>query len=73
MKQERFEIRCYDKSELAMLYFPYSSKASAMKRFRNWLKVSPLLRGMVVRNKRAYTTKEVKMIVEVLGEPFDTE
>ena len=73
MKNERFVIRAYGKSELAMLYFPKSSKATAMKLFRWWLKINPRLRKITVNKKQYYTPKQVKMIVEEIGEPYDTE
>ena len=71
MTNEKFIIRAYGKSELAMIYFPNNSKETAIKLFRTWLKVNPRLRHIVSRKKRYYTPKEVKMIVGEVGEPFD--
>ena len=73
MKQERFKIRAYGKSELALLYFPDSSKESAMRSLRRWLAINNRLRGIIGKKKRHFTPKEVRIIVEELGEPFDTE
>ena len=73
MKNERFVIRAYGKSELAMLYFPIHSQRAAMRLFTRWLKVNPKLRTIPNRKKYFYTPKEVRMILEEIGEPYDTE
>lgn len=73
MRDEKFIIRAYGKSELAMLYFTNNTKETAIKQFRTWLKVNPRLRHLVSRKKRYYTPKEVKLIVGEVGEPFDIE
>ena len=73
MTDETFIIRAYGKSELAMMYFPDLSKETAMKKLRFWLSVNPRLRHLVNRNFRNFTTKEVRLIIEERGEPYDTE
>ena len=73
MQDEKFIIRAYGKSELAMLYFKNYTQESAMKRFREWLRVNPRLRHLIDRNRHFYTPKEVKMIVGEVGEPFSLE
>ena len=73
MKNERFVIRAYGKSELAMLYLPNHNQATAMRLFNSWLKFNPKLRNIPKKRQRFYTPKEVRKIVNELGEPFDTE
>ena len=73
MTNETFTIRAYGKSELAMLYFPHLSKESALKRFKEWLRINPRLRHLKAVKGYYYSPKQVKMIVGEVGEPFDTE
>lgn len=73
MNNEKFIIRAYGKSELAMLYLPHHSKSTALKVLNSWLEFNPRLRTMRTKNKRYFTPLQVKKIVEELGEPFDLE
>ena len=73
MKDEAFKIRAYDKSELALLYFPNSSQEVAWKRLKRWLELNPDLRSLARVRVRGFSPREVKKIVKFLGEPFDTE
>lgn len=70
MKKEPFAIRRYGKSELAMTYFPdAASKGSALKRFRNWLGINPRLRRLLTVRGPNWSPRQVRAIVEELGEP----
>ena len=69
MKDEPFTIRAYGKGELAMIYFPKLSPESAANKFRTWLKLNPRLKHLVSRSSNDYTPKQVKLIVDELGEP----
>lgn len=69
MQNETFTIRAYGKSELAMLYFPHLCQESAVKNLRVELKINPRLRHLVNRKTRKYWPKQVRMIVEEIGEP----
>ena len=73
MKNEPFVIRTYGKTELAMKYFPNLTPESAMKRFRNWLIINKMLKKLVSKKIRYYTPKQVRSIIEEVGEPFDIE
>ena len=73
MQDEKFVIRAYGKSELAMLYLPNLSKTTALKRLKSWLQFNPRLRHIAKGKKRYYTPREVKMMVDELGEPFNIE
>ena len=71
MKEKEFKIHAYGKSELAMLYFPNDGKKEALNKFRTWLQRNKRLKGFVSRHSNYYTPKQVKIIVEELGEPDD--
>ena len=73
MKEEKFVVRAYGKSELAMMYFPKDSQETATNKFRNWLRINPRLKGFIDRSSRCYTPKQVRRIIEEVGEPFSTE
>jgi len=70
MTDETFTIRACGKSELAMMYFPDLTKETAMKKLRFWLSINPRLRHLINRNFRNYTPKQVRLIVDEIGEPF---
>ena len=70
MNEEKFIIRAYGKSELAMLYLPKHSKDTAMKLFKSWLEYNPRLKNLAKNKAKFYMPKQVRMIVEELGEPF---
>ena len=68
------KIRSYAKQELAMLYFPEALPHTAVNRLTGWIKrCEPLCRQIAAcqQPKRAkfFTSKEVALIVEFLGEP----
>ena len=71
MTDETFVIRAYGKSELAMMYFPDLTKEAAVRKLRFWLSINPRLRHLINRNFRNYTPKQVRLIVEEIGEPFE--
>ena len=68
--EESFEIKFYGKSELAMMYFPGDSKENALYKFRIELKLNPRLRHLVAKNIHRFTPRQVKIIVDELGEPY---
>ena len=73
MKQdEPFRIKAYGKSELAMLYFPESTKEAALKRLNFWLKINPRLRHLLAPKIKNFTPRQVREIVDEVGEPFET-
>ena len=72
MNEKKFEIRAYGKSELAMIYFPDVSKETALKRLNVWLKTNPRLRYLLNPNIFNYTPKQVRQIIEEVGEPYDS-
>ena len=71
----KFETRTFGFGELAQLYFPYVTKASASRMFSQWIYNSPeLLANLTGLNwkKRAryFTPKQVKVLIEHFDPPF---
>lgn len=74
MKEEKFKIRTYRKSELAQLYRPEISKASALQCLSRWINRCKPLAEELNRNEQCrrghfYTATEVRLIVKYLGCP----
>ena len=73
-KEERFDYRSYSKTELAMMYSPYSTPATALQCLTRWMKqCRPLMAELASMgyNKFRHTLfrHEVEAIVRHLGEP----
>ena len=70
---EEFKIRTYGRMELAQLYCPELTDASAYKKVERWITLSPNLRQRLTAlgyaGKRSYTPVQVRAIIEALGEP----
>lgn len=70
-----FEIRCYGKSELAMLYFPDAqTKKGALNNLNYWIDYNGELREKLNAlnsppHAHRFTRREVELIVEYLCEP----
>lgn len=74
MKEAEFEIRCYDKSELARFYFPTLSETAAVDKLRRWIrKCRPLMEEIEDADFRPkmkmFTGREVRLITRYLGDP----
>lgn len=74
MKECGFVIRCYEKSELAQLYFPGMEENAAVDKLRRWIRrCGPLMEEMESGEYRPkmkmYTGREVRLIARHLGEP----
>lgn len=68
------KIRSYSKQELAMLYFPDSDPRIATNHLMRWInRCLPLLEALAKlhyrRSAKFFTTTQVTMIMEYLGEP----
>lgn len=68
------EIRPYYKGELAQLYFRYHTQQSAVNRLNAWIHLNTelydaLLRSGYKSRQRTFTSYQVRLIVEFLGEP----
>ncbi|MDR0939347.1 MAG: DUF4248 domain-containing protein [Mediterranea sp.] len=70
-----FEVRVYDKRELARMYFPTLSGKAATDRLRRWTRrcrglVDELERRTDYHTRaRTLTARQVRIIAEYLGEP----
>lgn len=67
-------IRPYGKGELAMLYAPSLTQQSAVNRLTEWIRANPALTESLLRSgyrphQRLFTSYQVRLIVEALGEP----
>lgn len=70
-----FVSRPYKKAELALMYFPDSTKETASKLLSRWIKedanIADELAALGYNKRRRYLLKpEVEVIVKYLGEPF---
>ena len=69
-----FPIHIYRKQELAMLYFPDSTKEAASRNLRRWIEKCSQLHEALQnigydKNRKFFLRNEVKLIVIHLGEP----
>ena len=75
MKEEKsFELRAYDKIELALLYCPGRSEETAMKTMTRWITgcagLVQALSDLGYNSRRhRFLRQEVEQIVRFLGEP----
>ena len=76
-KEERFIVRCYGKSELAMMYFPRLRPEIALQKLKRWIRKCKALFEELTKEEfgyrssdKNYTAREVKLIVYYLGAPF---
>lgn len=72
--EKEFVIRSYSYCELAMLYFPNSTKKSASAQLGRWIRGNEKLRSQWLAlgfkpRKKILTPNQVKSVVEVFGEP----
>ena len=73
-KETPFAIHAYRKQDLAMMYFDYASKECATRNMRRWIHSCKGLKEALLaegydKNRHFFLSKEVKLIVEFLGEP----
>ena len=74
MNMEEFIIRTYNKKELALMYFPESNPRTAVNHLMAWIHLcTPLWNELLDmgyrKTSKAFSPKQVKTIVEYLGEP----
>lgn len=73
-KQGDFTIRAYGRTELAEMYLPHLSPSHAWRKLQEWIAVAPGLKQQLIclgyrTSQRMWTPRQVKAIVEALGEP----
>ena len=71
---DNFIIRAYSKKELALMYFPDSSPHTAVSHLMSWIRRCTQLRQQLQATGyettcKTFTPRQVKAIVEQLGEP----
>ncbi len=69
-----FIIRAYTKKELALMYFPDSAPRTAVNHLMSWIRRCTSLWQQLQQmdysiNSKTLTPRQVKAIVEQLGEP----
>ena len=74
MMIEDFKIRMYTKKELALMYFPESMPRTAVNHLMAWIRLctplwNELLKMGYCKTSKSFSPKQVKAIVEYLGEP----
>ena len=74
MNMEDFKIRMYTKKELALMYFPESNPRTAVNHLMAWIRLctplwDELLKMGYCKTSKSFSPKQVKAIVEYLGEP----
>lgn len=72
--ENKFEIRAYDKVELALLYCPGRTAEAALKTLLRWIKQCvPLVQALCAigynPRRHRFLRQEVELIVGNLGEP----
>jgi hypothetical protein len=70
----QFKIKSYGYGELALLYFPKSTKKSASVQLRRWILHNnklqfDLLESGYKKGQRLITPKQVEILITYLGEP----
>ena len=73
--EKKFETRTFGFGELAQLYFPHVTKASASRMFGIWISSSPeLIRQLTKldwkKRQRYFTPKQVNLLIEHFDPPF---
>lgn len=76
MEHPDFVVKCYNKQELAQLYFPDLSVRASVDKLRRWMrKCEPLMQEILVTDfhpkTKAFSVREVRLIAYYLGKPGD--
>lgn len=72
---ETFKIRSHGYGELALLYFPKSTRESASTQFGRWIRQSDKLKkqleelGYKLRRTIFFTPNQVRLFIDLLREP----
>ena len=74
MEEVRFCVRCYDKVELAKMYFPKLSNHVSVAKLRRWMRnCTPLMEELTAVDYhpklKMFSAREVRLIAYYLGEP----
>ena len=74
MQEDKFVVRAFGFGELAQLYFPNVTKKSASAQLRRWIESDKFLQKELSQagyrfSQRLLTPKQVRTIIQTLGEP----
>lgn len=74
MEEPKFTIRCYNKVDLATIYFKTLTPNVAVAKLRRWMRncsdlMDEIDSGDFHPKSKMYTAREVRLIVRHLGEP----
>lgn len=72
--EEQFKIKSYGYGELALLYFPNSTKKSASVQLARWVRQNEFLKKQLTDSgfkpgRRILTPKQVEIFVKIFGQP----
>jgi hypothetical protein len=72
--EKEFVIRSYGYCELAMLYFPNSTKKSASVQLGRWIRENEKLKSQWLKlgfkpKKKILTPSQVKLLIDTFGNP----
>ena len=76
MEHPDFVVKCYNKQELAQIYFPDLSVRASVDKLRRWMrKCEPLMQEILNTDfhpkTKAFSVREVRLIAYYLGKPGD--
>lgn len=74
MEQSEFVVKCYNKQELAQMYFPDLSIRASVNKLRRWMRrCQPLMDEILAMDfhpkTKAFSVREVRLIAYYLGKP----
>lgn len=72
--EKGFVLRSYGYGELALLYFPNSTKKNATTQLRRWIRRNDVLCSTLAQlgfteRQRILTPRQVEVVVQFVGEP----
>ena len=73
-EEHKFIIKSYHKGDLALMYHPCMTQAAAMGKMRRWINLNPDFKKRMKEAEispltHRYTSRQVAILVEFLGEP----
>ena len=76
MNHPDFVLKCYNKQELAQMYFPDLSPHASVNKLRRWmLRCQPLMNEILATDfhpkSKAFSVREVRLITYYIGTPGD--
>ena len=74
MEHSEFVVKCYNKQELAQMYFPDLTIRASVNKLRRWMRrCKPLMNEILSTDfhpkTKAFSVREVRLITYYLGKP----